>query len=204
MTILVTILTITLSTHLTTASSSFLRQYHRHLDFNSYWNGEWEASTSGNYECQDCDDAQLNNSNNNQPSDMWVDDNIQQFMSEEYLIIRNVSLGLLGLLLLSCCMCYPECLIITVTSVWKKVNCCCPQKEEEEEDGGGEYVGGKMTSSGGRKMKKKRSKNKGMDATPGLAPNSDVELDDCVGECEEEVSIENMAKKNCSGDWACA
>lgn len=177
MTILVTILTITLSTHLTTASSSssFLRQYHRHLDFNSYWNGEWEADSSGNYECQDCDDAQLNNGNTqNQPSDMWVDDNIQQFMSEEYLIIRNVSLGLLGLLLLSCCMCYPECLIITVTSVWKKVNCCCPKKEEEDEGGGGEYVGGKMTLSGGKKMKKKRSKNK--EVVAGLAPNSDVEL----------------------------
>lgn len=109
---------------------------------------------------------------------MYLDDNVQQFLSEEQLIIRNVSLALLGLLLLSCCMCYPECLIIPLQSLWNKINCCCPDSSSKEDDngGGGEYVGGKMSSSSGTKMKKKRSKKKVEEPVGGLVANSDVEL----------------------------
>lgn len=87
-------------------------------------------------------------------------------MSEEYLIIRNVSIALVALLALSCCMCYPECLILTLGAVWKKINCCCPAKEDEE----GEYVGGRME---GERKKKKKKKSK---EPQGLAANSGVEL----------------------------
>lgn len=88
-------------------------------------------------------------------------------MSEEYLIIRNVSIALVALLALSCCMCYPECLILTLGAVWKKINCCCPAKEDE---GDGEYVGGRME---GERKKKKKKKSK---EPQGLAANSGVEL----------------------------
>ena len=144
-------------------------------NFNSYWNGEWQADGNANYECNDCDDAYYNSNRQQQrPSDMYLDDNVQQFKAEEYLIIRNVSLALLGLLTFSCCMCYPECLILSVQSIWNKINCCCPDKGEVEDGGGvGVYVGGKMDSSG-RKMKKKRSKK--VEEPAGLAANADVEL----------------------------
>jgi hypothetical protein len=156
----------------TTSSSSFLQ--HRNLDFNTYWNGEWKADSSGNknYACTDCDDdGASSGSNSGARSDMWYDDNVQSFQTQQYVIIRNASLGLLALLILSCCMCYPEILILA----WNKITCCCPSKEEIDENvdgGGGDYVGGKMSS--GTNLKKKRSKKK--EQASGLAPNSDVEL----------------------------
>ncbi len=174
-TILLTILSLSLSTTLTTASSTTQHNnYQRHLDFNSYWNGEWQAGDE-NYECQDCDDAQLYNQNDNQrPSDMWVDDNIQQYKTEEYLIIRNVSIALVALLCFSCCMCYPECLILSLGALWRKVNCCCPVKDDGV-DGGGEDGGGRLEGGGRKKKKKKKSKRVGEEPT-GLAVNSGVEL----------------------------
>ena len=98
-------------------------------------------------------------------------------MSEEYIIIRNVSLAVLALLLFSCCMCYPECLILSITSVWNKINCCCPTNKEDKSLEG--YVGGKMDNEEGgkkKKKKKKRSKSKGGEEPKGLAANAGVEL----------------------------
>ena len=164
----------------TTNKSSLSASIARQLDgFNSYWNGEWKADNNGgNYECNggNCDDTDDDNYQRNRPSDMYYDDNFQQFKSEEYEIIRNVSLGLILLLMLSCCVCYPEFAVM----LFNKLNCCCPGGKEVDTmgDGGGDYVGGKMSSSGGRKMKKKRSKKKesGGVVVDGLAANADVEL----------------------------
>ena len=77
-------------------------------------------------------------------------------------------------------MCYPECLILSVTSIWNKVNCCCPMKKQQqslgEEEEGGDYVGGKMDVEGGSKKKKKKRIKMKVEEPKGLVANSGVEL----------------------------
>ena len=91
-------------------------------------------------------------------------------------IIRNVSIALMILLMLSCCICYPECIVLGYGKVksWMMGE---NGKEVDTNGGGGDYV--EMGSSAGRKMKKKRSKKKessGSSSEGGLAANADVEL----------------------------
>lgn len=104
----------------------------------------------------------------------------------EQTIIRNVSIALMILLMLSCCICYPECIVL---GCGKLKSWMLGEGDRKEVDtmenngggGGGDYV--EMgSSSSGKKMKKKRSKKKesggseGVGVGDGLAANADVEL----------------------------
>jgi hypothetical protein len=163
----------------TTTNNNFLRQQqqqHRYLDFNSYWDGEWQASNTKSYTCNNCDDDD-NNNYKNYRSDVYIDDNIQQFYMAEQEIIRNVSIALVLLLMLSCCICYPECIVL---GCGKLKSWMLGENGKEgdtlDNNGGGDYV--EMgSSSSGKKMKKKRSKKKESSGDEGgLATNADVEL----------------------------
>ena len=167
----------TISSATATTTTNFLRQHqqHRNLDFNSYWDGEWQADNTNSYTCNNCDDDD-DRSNYNYKSDVYIDDNIQQFKMAEQEIIRNVSIALMILLMLSCCICYPECIVLGYGKVksWMMGE---NGKEMDTNGGGGDYV--EMGSSAGRKMKKKRSKKKessGSSSEGGLAASADVEL----------------------------
>jgi len=87
-------------------------------------------------------------------------------------------------------MCYPECLIIPLTTLWNKCcyYCCSCWRNTTTsasrsgidlgDENGGEYVGGKMEVEK-KKMKKKRSSKRQQQEQDGisdLAPNLDVEL----------------------------
>ena len=159
-----------------TATTNFLRQQqqHRHLDFNSYWDGEWQADNTNSYTCNNCDDD--DRSNYNYKSDVYIDDNIQQFKMAEQEIIRNVSIALMILLMLSCCICYPECIVL---GYGKLKSWMMGENGKEVDTMENNYVEMGSSSSAGRKMKKKRSKKKessGSSSEGGLAANADVEL----------------------------
>ncbi len=101
----------------------------------------------------------------------------------EQTIIRNVSIALMILLMLSCCICYPECIVLGCGKLksWM-LGEGGDRKEVDtmENNGGGEGDYVEMgSSSSGKKMKKKRSKKKesGSEGVgDGLAANADVEL----------------------------
>ena len=164
-----------------TATTNFLRQQqqqqqqqHRYLDFNSYWDGEWQADNTNSYTCNNnCDDD--DRFNTNYKSDVYIDDNIQQFYLAEQTIIRNVSIALMILLMISCCICYPECIVLgcgKLKSWMMGENGKEVDTMENNGGGGGDYV-----EMGSKKMKKKRSKKKESSSIEGgLAANADVEL----------------------------
>ena len=92
-------------------------------------------------------------------------------------IIRNVSIALMILLMLSCCICYPECIVLGCGKL-KSWMLGENGKEVDTMDnnggGGGDYV-----EMGSKKMKKKRSKKKeesSGNGEGGLAANADVDL----------------------------
>jgi hypothetical protein len=167
----------TISSATATTTTNFLRQQqqHRYLDFNSYWDGEWQADNTNSYTCNNCDDDD-DRFTNNYKSDVYIDDNIQQFYMAEQEIIRNVSIALMILLMISCCICYPECIVLGCGKLksWmlgengKEVDTM-----ENNGGGGGDYV-----EMGSKKMKKKRSKKKESSggSEGGLAATADVEL----------------------------
>ena len=157
----------------TATTTTFLRQ-HRYLDFNSYWDGEWQADNTNSYTCNNCDDDDRYNTNFK--SDVYIDDNIQQFYLAEQTIIRNVSIALMILLMISCCICYPECIVLGCGKLksWMMGENGKEVDTMENNGGGGDYV-----EMGSKKMKKKRSKKKESGSSSsegGLAANADVEL----------------------------
>jgi hypothetical protein len=166
--------TISSATATTNNNNNFLRQ-HRYLDFNSYWDGEWQADNTNSYTCNNCDDDDDDRSNYNYKSDVYIDDNIQQFYLAEQEIIRNVSIALMILLMLSCCICYPECIVLGCGKLksWMLGENGKEGDTMDNNGGGGDYV-----EMGSKKMKKKRSKKKESSggSEGGLAATADVEL----------------------------
>lgn len=139
------------------------------------WNGEWTAANNDDivYEC-DGDDCNDDDSSRNSGSSMWLDDGDRSALTPDQ-IITYVSVGILSFMVLLCCCCYPEILVMAYGKFCGR----CPgaagasNKSAVEGDGddeGGDYVGGRQDDGGSGKKKKKKRRSSSN------SPRTDVEL----------------------------
>lgn len=162
----------------TAQTSSPQRRHHNHYnqrsleqEFSGEWNGQWYADGSTTYGCNgdNCNDDDGSNSKNRNTG-MWIDNVNPDSLTPEQ-IITYVSLGLLTfMVLLFCCVCYPELVLMGL----KKLFCgCCGLGgqggddgkvtrgvDDNYLDGGADYVGGKQEKKERRKSKSSRTKSK--------------------------------------------
>ncbi|KAL7535399.1 hypothetical protein ACHAXR_006466 [Thalassiosira sp. AJA248-18] len=115
------------------------------------WNGEWTADQGDDY-VYSCNGDNCNDDNTRSSGGMWLDDVDPLALTPDQ-IITYVTVGILSFMILLCCVCYPEILMVAYA---KMCACCCCGRGVAK---GGDYVGGKQDSDKKKKKKKKKRRS---------------------------------------------